>query len=225
MKNGLMLLVVAGVALGAAADDRFSASAIPGAHLKGSGNGKVVISNTRGSISAYRFFGNVREALVTLKTAAGLSNLTFHPFGSVLFDSSARNSIALPPYLAALVNEAAQKHGVDPRLIAAVASRESAFNPNAVSPVGARGVMQLMPATAQFLGVTNISDPRENIYGGTRYLRQLLDAFHGDLDLTLAAYNAGPGAVQRYGGVPPFRETQAYVAAVRSRYERALRNQ
>ena len=82
--------------------------------------------------------------------------------------------------------------------------------------------MQLMPATAKYLGVTNIFDPRENIFAGARYLRTLLDTFHGDLDLAVAAYNAGPGAVAKYKGVPPYRETQAYVAAVRANYEQSL---
>ena len=82
-----------------------------------------------------------------------------------------------------------------------------------------------MPATAQYLGVRNIFDARENIFGGTRYLRTLLDTFNGDLDLALAAYNAGPGAVAKYRGVPPYRETKAYVAAVRGTYENALRLQ
>ena len=122
-----------------------------------------------------------------------------------------------------MISDAAKTHGVDPRLVAAVARRESAWNANAVSRTGACGLMQLMPATARFLGITNIFDPRENILGGTRYLRTLLDTFHGDLDLTLAAYNAGPGAVLKYGGVPPFAETRAYVAAVRRTYEASLR--
>jgi soluble lytic murein transglycosylase-like protein len=119
-----------------------------------------------------------------------------------------------------LIVEAARAHGVDPQLLVEVARRESHFNPNAVSPVGACGLMQLMPATARLLGISNIFDVRENVFGGARYLRQLLDAYHGDLDLTLAAYNAGPGAVQKYNGVPPFPETRAYVTSIR----RALRD-
>ena len=122
-----------------------------------------------------------------------------------------------------MIEEAARTHGVDPRLVAAVASRESAWNPNAVSPAGACGIMQLMPATARFLGLADLFDPRANIFAGTHYLRTLLDTFHGDLDLALAAYNAGPGAVQKYNGVPPYRETQQYVKIVRASYERALR--
>ena len=82
--------------------------------------------------------------------------------------------------------------------------------------------MQLMPATARFVGVTDVFDARQNIFGGTRYLRTLLDTFDGDLDLTLAAYNAGPGAVQKYKGIPPYRETRAYVKAVRATYEASM---
>jgi soluble lytic murein transglycosylase-like protein len=129
----------------------------------------------------------------------------------------------VPAFVASLIADAARTHGVDPRLVAAVAARESAFDVHSVSNRGACGLMQLMPETARFLGVTNVFDPRENVFGGARYLRTLLDTFGGDLDLTLAAYNAGPGAVQKYGGVPPYAETRAYVKAVRAAYERALK--
>ena len=139
-----------------------------------------------------------------------------------VYDSSAQLNTALPVYLASAIGDAAKQHGIDPRLLAAVARRESRFNPAAVSPVGACGVMQLMPATARYLGVKDIFNARENVFGGAKYLRALLDTFHGDLDLTLAAYNAGPGAVQKYNGVPPFRETRAYVSSIRTAYQRSL---
>lgn len=114
----------------------------------------------------------------------------------------------------AQIQAAATKYGVDPALLKGLIRAESNFNPNAKSPAGAMGLTQLMPATAQSLGVTNPLDPAQAIDGGAKYLAQQLKTFGGDLAKTLAAYNAGPGAVQKYGGVPPYAETQAYVKRV-----------
>jgi soluble lytic murein transglycosylase-like protein len=115
-----------------------------------------------------------------------------------------------------LIIKSAQKHGMDPALIKAVIKAESNFNHQAVSPKGARGLMQLMPATASSLQVDDSFHPEKNIDGGVRYLRYLIRLFNGDLRLALAAYNAGEKAVQRYGGIPPYRETQQYVQRVLS---------
>ena len=116
------------------------------------------------------------------------------------------------PSLEAAAATAASRHEIAAALVDTVARRESAYRPGAVSKAGAIGVMQLMPATARALGV-DPHDAAANIDGGSAYLRKQLDRFGGRIDLALAAYNAGPGAVARYGGVPPYRETQAYVAA------------
>ena len=131
---------------------------------------------------------------------------------------AAPGTSALPPGVpyGAEITAAARKHGIDPALLAGLVKQESNFNPNAGSPAGARGLTQLMPGTAAGLGVTNVLDPLQSLDGGAKYLRQQLDAFGGDVPKALAAYNAGPGAVQRYGGVPPYAETQNYVRAVQA---------
>ena len=208
------------VASSVTAEVRFSAADVPKARIKQSG--RVVVQNQGRTITAYHFFGDIRQALMSLTSA---STLHFNPFGPAVYQSDARLTAVMPPYLSAAIIDAARQHGVDPRLLAAVAARESNYNPLARSAVGASGIMQLMPETARYLGVANPLDARESVFGGARYLRKLLDSYRGDLDLTLAAYNAGPGAVQRYSGVPPFRETQAYVKSIRAAYERAVRGQ
>lgn len=112
------------------------------------------------------------------------------------------------------IDQAARRHRVDPALLTALVRQESGFRPDAVSSAGARGLTQLMPATAREVGVSDPSDPRQALDGGALYLRRMLDRFGGDEKLALAAYNAGPGAVSRYGGIPPYAETQRYVTNV-----------
>jgi soluble lytic murein transglycosylase-like protein len=125
---------------------------------------------------------------------------------------------ALPPGVpyGAEITAAAQRNGIDPALLAGLVRQESNFDPTVGSPAGARGLTQLMPGTAAALGVTDVTDPQQSLEGGAKYLKQQLDAFGGDITKALAAYNAGPGAVQRYGGVPPYAETQNYVQKVQA---------
>jgi transglycosylase-like protein with SLT domain len=123
------------------------------------------------------------------------------------------------------INTASRKYGVDPALVRAVIHAESAFRPGAKSKMGAMGLMQLMPATAREMGVVDIMSPDENIHGGVRYLAQLLKKTSGNTTLATAAYNAGPGAVARHNGVPPYAETRTYVKRVKilhDRYRNAL---
>ncbi len=130
--------------------------------------------------------------------------------------SSPQFPAQMHPVLVGFLNEAATRYNVDPALVRAIAWQESRFNTQARSPKGAIGIMQLMPATAAQLGV-NPNDPRENILGGVAYLAMMLNQFGGDVRLALAAYNAGPEAVRRYQGIPPYAETQAYVKSIAER--------
>jgi soluble lytic murein transglycosylase-like protein len=130
--------------------------------------------------------------------------------------------IPVPQYLAGIIADAAKQYKVDPNLLAAMAFRESRFDPHAVSRIGAQGVMQLMPKTARALGVRDSFDARDNIYGGAKYVKYLLDRFNGNIDLTLAAYNAGPELVAKVGPTAT-QEAVDYVAAVKSFYTNALR--
>lgn len=131
-----------------------------------------------------------------------------------VFNDTLTQKLKVPSDLNAIFEEAAQKYNIPSSLLKAVGKTESGFNTHAVSRSGARGVMQLMPATAKGLGVTDSFDPRQNIMGGAKYLSQMLNKYNGNTKLALAAYNAGSGNVDKYNGVPPFKETQNYVVKV-----------
>jgi soluble lytic murein transglycosylase-like protein len=133
-------------------------------------------------------------------------------------DATGAPAMLAPAQIDALVNDNAEAQDVDPALVKAIIANESGFNANATSNVGAQGLMQLMPGTAAALGVSDAYDPAQNVAGGTKYIKQLLDRFNGNVPYAVAAYNAGPGAVEKYGGVPPYAETQNYVQNVLSSY-------
>jgi soluble lytic murein transglycosylase-like protein len=134
-------------------------------------------------------------------------------------DEEARRRLLYQMPYGSAISMAAERHRVDALLLAAVVSVESGFSSRAVSPRGAQGLMQVRPAVAAAYGVDDLHDPHGNLEAGSRYLHSLMKSYKGDLELALAAYNAGPAAVARYGGVPPYRETRAYVRKVLARYE------
>ena len=172
----------------------FSAAAPAGVHIVVKNGRKVIVNDGVGSTP--------REAL-------GRS------------DAWLAARVAIPSLYDDQIAEAARANAIDPKFVKSVMMIESAFDPAAVSRKGARGLMQLMPATAAQLGVRNVFDVRQNIEGGVRHLRHLVDRYGGNLALALAAYNAGVEAVGRYGGIPPYPETQAYVARVLRLLQRA----
>lgn len=160
------------------------------------------------------FSGLVRQAMNDAGAATGAQAP-----GAVTPLASAPAMVP-PEQIEKLVSANAATWNVDPSLIKAIIANESGFNANATSNVGAQGLMQLMPGTASGLGVSNAYDPAQNVWGGSKYLKGLLDRFGGDMTRAVAAYNAGPGAVEKYGGVPPYAETQNYVQNVLSSYEK-----
>jgi soluble lytic murein transglycosylase-like protein len=149
-------------------------------------------------------------------SAASLASPLAAPSATPAAPATGTSALPQGTPFAAEITAAAQANGLDPALLAGLIKQESGFNPTAGSPAGARGLTQLMPGTAAGLGVSNVLDPVQSINGGAKYLKQQLDAFGGDVAKALAAYNAGPGAVKRFGGIPPYAETQNYVRKVQA---------
>jgi hypothetical protein len=165
----------------------------------------------------------VRSVIVTPKPVAGkkVEEPVATPREVSAVDSSPASPAPPPsPSIDEAVEQIAARHSLSPRLIHSVIKVESNYNPNAVSPKGALGLMQLIPSTARRFGVSDVFDPMDNITGGAKYLKYLLDLYAGNYPLALAAYNAGEAAVARYGGVPPYPETQNYVVMVRKELEK-----
>ncbi len=166
----------------------------------------------------------VQRRIAELEAGPDVSSATFGDVVQTVAGQSTNARDASPPHdsvsrlaIDRIIDANAARSRIDPQLITAIISNESAFDPRATSSAGARGLMQLMPQTAAGLGVSDAYDPAENIRGGTDYLRGLLDRF-GSVELAVAAYNAGPAAVERYGAVPPYPQTRAYVRNVMSAY-------
>ena len=178
------------------------------------------LSSIENSIN--RVFGNENDVSVENNAAA-------KEFKSILDEKMAQdkpeNSIEKISFknsrenIENLIEKYAQKNNLDPDFIKAVVKQESGFNPDAKSKCGAMGLMQLMPQTAKGLGVVDAFDPEQNIEGGVKYLKSMLNRFNNDPKLALAAYNAGPAAVQKYGDIPPYKETQNYVKNILASYE------
>ena len=190
------------------------------------------VSTSYAGQTIYQFKDTNGTTLLTNRKKAEYNHLkvvkaTYYPDSNIHSYSNwgASEASVLPSYsrnknaFDQLIRQAAQHHGVSEGLVKAIMHTESGFNIHARSPVGAQGLMQLMPATARRFNVSNAYDPQQNIFGGVKYLSWLLKRFNGDTRLAIAAYNAGEGNVDKYGGIPPFRETQDYVRRVTSRLQ------
>lgn len=166
--------------------------------------------NTKSTPNSVKF-GN----LTTTKTD-NIGRYTDDDISAISYSQQSRS--AEKSHIKELVSRIARKHGIDENLVNAVIKQESGFNPKAKSSAGAQGLMQLMPSTARALGVTDPYNPVQNVDGGVRYLKSMIDRYNGNIVLGLAAYNAGPGNVDKYDGIPPFSETQNYVKSILANY-------
>jgi Rod binding domain-containing protein len=184
---------------------------------KGSGMGIAEVlykKITNEDLDPAIFYQNLNPAEAVKKTSTEKIEIKTNSEGVDGIQPSS-GSLKRLDYYDSIINKASQEYGIDENLIKSVILAESAANSKAVSPVGAKGLMQLMDSTASDLGVENSLDPQQNVMGGAKYLSKMLRQYNGDLDLSLAAYNAGPGAVNKYNGVPPYDETKNYISRIK----------
>ncbi len=174
------------------------------------GFGLTSVSNTQG-LAAYAALGTPQ---INSSVTAGINQPSIGSLPSSSTTQQYDPSFSGISSIMPLINELAPRYGLDPKLVAAVVQQESGFSPTATSSSGAMGLMQLMPSTAKMLGVTNAYNPVSNLEGGMKYLSGLLTRYHDNTALALAAYNAGPGAVDAFQGIPPYSQTQSYVASI-----------
>lgn len=163
-------------------------------------------------------FQNVLKATTKSNFGSLLLNPALNKVQGKIVDSAVDAKNITKSQIMNIISQVSKKHGVDEKLVKALVKQESGFNPQATSHCGAMGLMQLMPATAKGLGVEDAYNPVQNVNGGVKYLKSMLNKYNGNVVLALAAYNAGPGAVDKYDGVPPYKETQNYVKSILANY-------
>ena len=161
---------------------------------------------------------NVKANIVKNNPSVSLNNAIQQLKTTNAISSATVSATSTKPQILSIISQVSDKYGVDENLVKALIKQESGFNPNATSKSGAMGLMQLMPTTAKSLGVKDAYNPLQNIEGGVKYLKSMLNKYNGNIILALAAYNAGPNAVDKYSGVPPYKETQNYVKNILANY-------